>query len=185
METVAVITAVLYLLLAIRQNTWCWVFGGISTAILTWLSFNAGLYMQSALNATYFGLSIYGWFSWRAGGSDDGQLQVTRWPLSVHAIAIPAIILVAVINGYLLSANTDADAAYLDATIAWAAIWTTFMAARKVLENWWYWLVIDIASAWIFWAQELPLVALLYLFYIAMIPFGIKNWTRSWREAQA
>jgi len=185
MESIAVITAILYLLLAIRQNSWCWVFGGISTAILTYLSVNAQLYMQSALNATYFALSIYGWFSWRSGGADETPLAVARWPLRVHAVAVPAIVIVAAVNGFLLAAYTDADFAYLDAVIAWAAIWTTFMAARKVLENWWYWLVIDIASAWIFWAQDLPLVALLYVFYIAMIPFGLVNWARSWREAQA
>ena len=102
LEIIAVVTAVLYLLLAIRQNIWCWVFGGISTAILTWLSLNAELYMQSALNATYFALSIYGWFSWRAGGADEGPLKVTRWPIRIHAIALPAIIVIAALNGYLL-----------------------------------------------------------------------------------
>ncbi|NIV17280.1 MAG: nicotinamide riboside transporter PnuC [Woeseiaceae bacterium] len=184
METVAVITAVLYLLLAIRQNIWCWLFGGISTAILTYLSLNAQLYMQSALNAVYFGLSIYGWFSWR-GGADEGPLEVTRWPLKTHALAVPLVLVFAAVNGYALGTFTDAEFAYVDAAIAWAAIWTTFLAARKVLESWWYWLVIDIASAYIFWAQELPLIALLYVFYIAMIPFGLLNWTRSWKEARA
>ena len=185
LEIISVITAVLYLLLAIRQNIWCWVFGGISTAILVYLSFNAQLYMQSVLNAVYFALSVYGWFSWRAGGADHGPLVVTRWPWKTHALAIPVIIIAGAINGYLLRSNVDAELAYMDAAIAWAAIWTTFLAARKVLESWWYWLVIDIASAYIYWAQELPLIALLFLLYIAMIPVGIINWTRSWREAQA
>ena len=57
--------------------------------------------------------------------------------------------------------------------------------ARKVLENWWYWLAIDTVLVFIYWSRDLQLTALLFVVYLIMIPFGLISWTRSWRQAQA
>jgi nicotinamide mononucleotide transporter len=51
-----------------------------------------------------------------------------------------------------------------------------------VLENWWYWLAIDVASVFIYWSRDLELTSLLFVLYVVMIPFGIVSWTRSYRE---
>jgi len=64
----------------------------------------------------------------------------------------------------------------------WFAIWATFLVARKVLENWWYWLLIDLASIFIYWTRDLQLTALLFVIYVIMIPFGLISWRNSMRE---
>ncbi len=183
-ELVAVVAAIAYLLLAIRENIWCWLFAGISTAIYVWLFFAARLYMESVLNAFYFAMAIYGWHVWYSGRTNSHELSVSRWPASVHAGAILGVIAISVVNGYLLSRFTDAAFPYVDSLTTWGAIWATFLVARKVLENWWYWLVIDIASVFIYWSRDLELTSLLFVVYVIMIPFGLVGWTRSWREQQ-
>jgi nicotinamide mononucleotide transporter len=185
MQAVAVIAAVLYLLLAIRQNIWCWFFAGISTAIYVALFVHARLYMESALNVFYFAMAVYGWHVWYSGRSDDQELPISVWSLRVHAAAIGAITVASLASGYLLDEHTDAAFPYIDSLTTWAAIWATFLVARKVLENWWYWLVIDIASIFIYWVRDLQLTSLLFVVYVILIPFGLISWTRSWREAQA
>jgi nicotinamide mononucleotide transporter len=185
LEGVAVVMAVFYLLLAIRQNIWCWLCAGISTAIYVYLFLNARLYMESLLNAFYFAMAIYGWSVWYRGRAEDHELAVSIWPTTVHGIAISAIVLASVISGYLLSRYTEAAFPYIDSMTTWAAVWATFLVARKVLENWWYWLVIDTASILIYWSRDLQLTSLLFVIYIVMIPFGLISWKRSWREAQA
>ncbi len=85
-------------------------------------------------------------------------------------------------TGYVLSVNTDAAFPYIDSLTTWSAIWATFLVARKVLENWWYWLVIDSASVLIYWSRELQLTAALFALYVLMIPFGLYSWTRSFRQ---
>ena len=184
LEIVAVVAAVLYLLLAIRENIWCWLFAGISTAIYVYLFINARLYMESALNVFYFGMAIYGWSVWYFGRTPEHELPVSVWPLPVHSYAITAVIALSLISGYLLSRYTDAAFPYIDSLTTWAAIWATFLVARKVLENWWYWLIIDAASVVIYWMRDLQLTSLLFVAYVIMIPFGLISWTRSWREAQ-
>jgi len=184
LEAGAVLFAVLYLVLAIRQNIWCWLCAGISTAIYVYLFINARLYMESVLNVFYFVMAVYGWSVWYYGRTQDHELPVSVWSAVVHAYAIAAIISASLISGYLLSEYTDAAFPYIDSMTTWAAVWATFLVARKVLENWWYWLVIDIASIFIYWSRDLQLTSVLFAIYVIMIPFGLISWTRSWREAQ-
>ena len=183
LEVVAVVMALLYLFLAIRQNIWCWFGAGISTAIYVYLFLDAKLYMQSALNGFYFAMAIYGWVVWRSGQTEETQLPVVSWPLMTHVYAILLIAAVGLFNGYVLDTQTDSQHAYVDAIVAWGAIWATFLVARKVLENWWYWLVIDIASIFIYWSRDLQLTSVLFAVYVLMIPFGLVSWARSRREA--
>jgi nicotinamide mononucleotide transporter len=178
-EVVAVVTAVLYLLFAIRQQIICWLFAAISTAIYIWLFLTAKLYMESVLNVFYLVMAGYGWAIWSSGKINGHDRPVVVWPFSTHAVAIVAIVVVSAVNGYLLSAHTDAAFPYIDSLTTWSAIWATFLVARKVLENWWYWLVIDIASVLIYWSRDLQLTSILFGIYVIMIPIGLISWTKS------
>ncbi len=183
LEIVAVAGAIGYLLLAIRQNIWCWACAALSTAIYVYLFAGSRLYMEAVLNVFYFGMAIYGWYEWRYGGPDASGLTVTTWPARRHLVAITAIVVLAAVNGYLLARHTNAAFPYVDAATTWAAFWTTFLVARKVLENWWYWLVIDAVSALVFWLRGLELTSLLFVVYVLMIPFGYVSWRRSLKAA--
>ncbi len=179
LEFFAVVTAIGYLVLAIRQNIWCWFFAGISTAVSVYLFFDARLYMESVLNLFYFAMAIYGWAVWYRGTGDHEDLPVAVWPIQRHAAAIGAIAVLAMANGWILDTWTDAAFPYVDSATTWGAIWATFLVARKVFENWYYWLVIDAASVAIYWTRDLEFRALLFVIYLIMIPFGIVAWRRS------
>ena len=185
LEVVAVLTAIGYLVLAIRQNIWCWLCAGISTAIYVYLFFDARLYMESVLNLFYFGMAIYGWSVWYRGAGDHDELPVSVWPVDRHVIAIVAIAVLAAVNGWALDTWTNAAFPYIDSATTWGAIWATFLVARKVFENWYYWLVIDAASVAIYWSRDLEFTALLFVIYLAMIPLGIVAWRRSLVEQAA
>ena len=183
-EVVAVIFAVLYLVLAIRQNILCWICAGVSTAIFVYVYFAAKLYMESMLNIFYFAMAIYGWISWRAGQPGTDGLPVSVWPWRIHIIALLSIVAISAVSGLILRTYTDAAFPYIDSATTFAAIWATFLVARKVLENWWYWLLIDAVSIFIYWSRGLELTAVLFVLYIALIPIGLFSWTRNYRRQQ-
>ena len=184
-EIVAVFFAVAYLLLAIRQNIWCWFCAGISTAIFVQVYATANLYMESVLNVFYFAMAIYGWISWRAGSSGEVGLAISVWSRRVHLVAVVAILMMSAMSGYLLATYTSAAFPYVDSATTFAAIWATFLVARKVLENWWYWLVIDVISVFIYWSRGLELTAVLFVVYVVLIPAGLLSWTRNYRKQAA
>ena len=178
-ETVAVIFAVAYLLLAIRQNIWCWLCAAISTAIYIVLFLGAKLYMESVLNGFYFLMAIYGWYKWTSGAAEPAGYPVVVWAPRLHVMVIALIMSLSAITGFALSQWTDAAFPYIDSLTTFSAIWATFLVARKVLENWWYWLVIDLASIFIYWSRDLQLTALLFVIYVALIPVGYLSWRAS------
>ncbi len=184
-ETVAVVLAMLYVVLAIRQNIWCWLCAGISTAIFVYLFYDVRLYMEAVLNIFYFAMAIYGWYTWYYGRGIEHELPVASWSRRIHLLAIATVVALSLLSGYLLDTRTQAAFPYVDSFTSWAAVWATYLVARKVLENWWYWLVIDATMIYVFWAKNLELTAVLYLVYLVMIPIGLVSWTRSWREANA
>lgn len=185
LEALAVVMAVLYLVLAIRQNIWCWFCAGVSTAIYVWILYDVALYMEAALNGFYFAMAVYGWSQWRQGAHQIESLRVSVWPLRVHGAAILAIFSISLLTGYLLETRSDAAFPYVDSLTTWGAVWATFLVARKVLENWWYWLVIDATMVYVFWVKNLELTALLFVLYLVLIPIGLISWTRSYRESRA
>lgn len=182
-ELAAVLLAIGYLLLAIRQNIWCWFCAAISTAIYVVLFAQANLYMESLLNVFYFGMAIYGWRVWTHGRAGQRELPVARWSLNTHVIALTVIVVLSLATGFLLERRTDAAFPYVDSLTTYAAIWATYLVVRKVLENWWYWLVIDLMSIVIYWSRDLELTAFLFVVYVILIPFGLAAWTRSFRNA--
>lgn len=182
LELSAVLLAIAYLILAIRQNIWCWFCAGISTAMYVYLFVDAKLYMESLLNVFYFGMALYGWHVWYSGRAGDAGLPVSVWSPSVHAGALFAIAVISLASGYLLERYTDAAFPYIDSMTTWSAIWATFLVARKVLENWWYWLVIDSVSVFIYWDRDLQLTSLLFVIYVILVPIGLLSWTKSYKQ---
>ncbi|MBT8096671.1 MAG: nicotinamide mononucleotide transporter [Woeseia sp.] len=184
-ESLAVVLAIAYLLLAIRQSVWCWPCAAISTTCYVYLFFDARLYMESVLNVFYLGMAFYGWYSWQFPQGSRDQLPVQKYPARIHGFAMVTIIILAAITGYVLASYSQAAYPYVDSLTTWGAIWTTFLVARKVLENWWYWLAIDAVSVLIYWDRGLQLTSVLFIVYLLMIPFGLASWTKSYRSQAA
>ena len=181
-EVAAVVLAVAYLLLAIRQNLACWPAAIASAAIYIVLMYRAGLYMESALQLFYVAMAIYGWVHWTSGGSPNKSLPVTSWPLAFNLPPLLAIVVLSGASGYLLENFTAAAFPYVDSFTTWAAIVTTWMVARKVLQNWHYWFVIDSVSVYLYTQRGLYLTALLFMVYLLLIVVGYRAWRRSLQE---
>ncbi|MEM1173682.1 MAG: nicotinamide riboside transporter PnuC [Pseudomonadota bacterium] len=181
-EWVAVVAAILYLLLAIRENIACWFFAAISSGTYVVLFIDAKLYMESLLNAYYLLMAAYGFWVWTHGRDATDKRRVVRWSLNIHIIAVVVILGLSAISGYALSSWTDAALPFFDSLTTFGAFWATLLVARKVFENWYYWLIIDLGSIGLYLSRDLYLTSILFLVYLAMIPFGIAAWKRSMEQ---
>lgn len=175
-EGAAAVLAIAYLLLATRENLLCWYCALVSTAIYTVLFWDVNLLMDSALNVYYMGMAVYGWQQWRFGGAEHDGVAIRMLSINVHASIFLSIIVLTVISGFLLSENTHAAWPYVDSFTTWSSVITTVMVARKVLENWLYWLVIDAISIPLYIERELYLTAFLFMLYLVIVVIGYLNW---------
>lgn len=178
-EAAAALLGLAYLLLAVRRDIWCWLCAFVSTSIYLVLVARAGLYMQALLNVFYLIMAVYGYWQWRTGKDEQGEVRIARWSWAAHAFAIGAVLAATVLNGWLLQSNTQAVDPYLDSFVTWGSVLTTFMVARRVIENWLYWIVVDSAGALLYFNQHLLVTAMLFLLYVFIVIRGYFVWRAS------
>ena len=175
-EWFAVALALAYLGFAIRMSRLCWWFAVASAGLYTALMYDAGLYMESALQVFYMVLAIYGWYQWQTSAAGRPVRRVADWPLVFHLPGCAAIAVLAVLSGAVLERFTDAAFPYADSFTTWGALLATWMTARKVLQSWHYWFFIDAVSVYLYWQRELFLTAVLFMLYLVLIVVGYRAW---------
>ncbi len=189
LEAGAVVFGLLYLVLAVRQSIWCWPAALVSVLLSLVLFYESRLYSESALQIFYAVMAFYGWYEWRYGGRARGratdELPVSTWPVRRHVLALASIVGSTAVIGWLLSTKTNAAFPYLDSFTSIGAIVTTYMVARKLLENWVYWLVIDGLGVYVYTARGLYLYAGLFIVYLVLVVVGFFRWHRDWRAQPA
>ena len=176
LEWVAVITAIGYVWLAARQSIWCWPCALVSTGIYTWLFWEVSLPFHTFLNAYYLLMAVYGWKKWK--GTDDNELDVVSWPLVKHTKWISLVFVLAWGVSALAATQLDPTYLYLDAFITVFSLFTTVLVAHKVLENWLYWIVINLFASYLYFAKGLLPTGCLFLLYTGFAIYGYVSWRK-------
>ncbi len=176
--------SILYLFLAIKQNIWCWVAGFFSTFIYTILFFDALLLMDSFLNLYYLLMSIYGWYSWKYTNKliEKEKLEISKLSLKTNLSSILILTCLSIILGYIMDNYTQAQYAYLDTFTTIFAIFSTFLLAKKILENWLYWIVIDTVSIYIYINKGFYLTTILFIIYTILAFIAYINWKKEYER---
>lgn len=184
---IGTVTAVIYVILALKENIWCWSFGIVSSALWVSVYFNERLWYESILSVFYVVLGIYGWLSWaREKGSPTTpaktpELKISKITGRVLLNCVMIAVAAGIVLGYVADALTKNDFAYTDALLSSFSVVATWMTARKYLENWLFWIVIDACSAvlYIFKGPSMYLAALLFIFYTFMALGGYFAWKKN------
>lgn len=181
-EWLAVVFALGYLLLAVKESLWCWPAAFISTAIYSALFFDVNLYMESILNIYYLIMAVYGWYQWSYKTQGETLKPVIQWSLKTHVIIIVVTSLLIFLSGKMLEQYTDQDFAYIDSFTTWFAVITTYMVTQKVLENWLYWIVIDLVSIYLYLNKGFALTSVLFMSYVLIAIYGWFQWKKHFQE---
>ena len=180
-EIVAALLAIAYLLLAMRQDSRCWIAWILSSLMYLFVMYSAGLYMEAGLQIFYLLMGFYGLYQWQYKLANNEALKIKVWPITTHMMCLTALFLLVITSGYILSNNTDAASPYIDAFTTWGAIIASYMVAKKILENWIYWFVVDFVSVFLFVSRELYPTALLFCLYLVLVIIGYRSWKNEWQ----
>ena len=172
-ESAAVLFSILYVILAARQNIWCWFFATISALLYSYIFFKTQLFSQTGLQIFYFFMAAYGYYNWR---KSDGKLATTQWSVSKHLLVILLGAIFTFLIGFYFKTYTQAKMPIVDSFITVFAVFATYMVAKKIVENWLYWIVIDSVSVYLYFTRDLHLTSLLFLAYTLIAIFGYFSW---------
>ena len=176
-EWLAVASSLLYVILITYKVLAAWIFAALSSVLYIYLCYSNRLYLESILQVFYFGMAIYGWFMWT---SDDDTKDVTviQWPLKYHLYNILISGALMLLFGYIFDQYSNQANPYLDAFTTIFSLMATFMVAKKVLENWIYWIIIDAFSVYLFASRGLYMTSVLFILYTLIAMFGYFSWKK-------
>lgn len=179
LELVAFVLAIAMVILNIRVNPLGWPLAITSSLLYFALFWSHRLYGDASLQIFFAIVCLWGWWQWLRGTDAAGGALRVRWlaprgrwvVLAVFAVAWPA-------TGLFLRSYTDTDVPWWDAFPTAASVIGQWLLARKYVENWAVWVVVNIVSVSLFAYKGLLLTVLLYAVFIAMSVLGWRAWAR-------
>jgi nicotinamide mononucleotide transporter len=184
-EIAAALMGVAYILLAAKESQWCWLFAFFSTLVYTMLFWEGQLPMQALLNFYYIGMAIYGFWAWHKHGAKTDTLQISRWPWLWHVGFIAVGVVVSALASAYLQKNGQSQSPMLDAYTTVFSVMNTWLIARKVLENWLYWAVIDGAATLLYVQTGYYATAALFVLNTILAIVGFISWVKLYRQQKA
>jgi nicotinamide mononucleotide transporter len=179
LEIAGVLTGIVAIWLTTRERVWCWPVGIVSVLLFVGVFYRARLYGAMGLQVAYVGLAAYGWYAWTTGGHDHSPLRVSRTPLGTAAIAGAAGLVATAALAIWLRQQTDESMPLTDAATTAFSLVAQWMQTRKLIENWWVWLAVDVVYVGMNLSQGLFWTAGLYAVYCGLAVAGLIEWRRS------
>lgn len=175
-ELLAVIFSIVYVVLAAYQIIWCWLAAIISVSLYIWLCYSATLYSETGLQVFYLIMAFYGWNQWLKKNKNEEKPKIRTLEQCEYILFFAIGILFSLPLYFLTKKFTDAAMPLSDSIVTGFSIVTTYMTAKKILENWLWWVAIDSLAAYIYFSRNLHLTSVLYVIYIIIALAGFVKW---------
>ncbi len=181
-EVAGAVLSLMYLYLSIREKSALWLFGFISSALYIVVFFRSKLYADMTLNFYYLGVSIYGWINWqrKSGKSGSQTLHISRISGKQQTAQYLLGTSVAFMTYYLvLRYLTDSTIPVADSVVGALSVVATWMLAKKKIENWLVWIIVDMFAAGLYFYKGLYPTTILFVVYSVMAVVGFYQWKKS------
>lgn len=164
--------------LTTRKMSIGWMLGTLGSVLYAMLFFRNKLYAESVLQLVYAILGIRGWLLWK---NDDAAAAAPVKNINFRSLLLGlfGITLLTMVIGWMLSNYSDSDMPWLDAMLAASGLLVTVWMMQRYLENWLFWIGIDIVSAVLYFSRSMPVAALVYLIFTAMAIYGYVHWKKA------
>lgn len=190
-EILGTIVGIIYLWLEYKASIYLWIAGIIMPAIYLYIYYEAGLYADFGINVYYLLIAIYGWLAWKYNFSLFGKKEnapqerpITHTPTKMWGKLLLLSTILWLSITIILDKFTDSNVAPYDAFTTAISIIGMYMLARKYVEQWWVWIVVDIASSGLYIYKELYFTAALYAVYAIIAIFGYRKWINIMQEKE-
>jgi len=185
-EIIGTLSGFIFLYLEIKQNKWLWPVGLFSALMYIYVFFMAKFYADMGLQFYYVFISIYGWFHWsRSKGQNAKELPVVNLGKGLFFKLLLASLFIYIAISFILLNYTDSPIPYWDSFTTALSIIATWMLAKKILEQWLVWVIVDAVSMGLYLYKELYPTAILFAFYTVLAFYGYTQWKKDLAKSKA
>jgi nicotinamide mononucleotide transporter len=179
LEIVAVVIGVINILLIIRRSVWNFPFGIVMVALYSVIFTQAKLYSDAGLQIFFLAANAYGWWAWARNKQDAGEVEVLRLSARESMIWAAGCVTAIAAWGSFMAHYTDASYPYWDASVAMLSIAGQILMAKRAIENWHYWIVVNVISIPLYLVKDLNLTAGLYGMFLILAIMGLREWMKA------
>ena len=126
-------------------------------------------------------MGVWGWLRWHRQLEKNNN-PIIRWDIARHLRILLVGSAVALGLGVSVQFFSDAERPLFDAFTTTFSFIATYMEITKVLEAWGYWLILNLASIWLYQDRNLDIYAVLIGIYSIMSVWGFVTWQRAYRQ---
>lgn len=187
-ELLAMALGMVSIVLQIRQNLWLWPVNIVMVSLYIFVFLEAGLYADMSLQVYYLIMSIYGWIYWLLGKKGRKshhnikkhrrRVPVTHTRTRQWYLIAAATVMFYLIIWYILENYTNSDVPRLDAFTTALSFTATWMLARKLIEHWLIWIVVNVVSIGLYIYKELYPTTILFVVLAVLAVKGYNEWKK-------
>ncbi len=183
-ELIGTLFGLVSVYLATKANILTWGTGIINVIFLFILFFQVQLYADMFLQVYFFIVTLYGWYNWKKKPKKNSISSIS---LNAKFLLLFTIILSTFIAGYLISNihlylpqyfKIEASYPYVDSLVMVLSVCATVLLAKKKIETWYLWIVVDLVCVFLFFIKGIVFLGLEYLIFLGMATYGLINWKR-------
>ena len=177
-----------YIILEYRASIWMWAVGFVMQALGIVLYYQKGLYADCGMEFYYIAMTIYGFIIWKYGrrnqqsspqrGEVGSGHPITHMPLRIAAIWVGVTAVIWATIYYLLVTYTNSRVPLADSFTTALSIAGIWALARKYLEQWFIWIVVDVVTCGLYFYKDIPFKASLYGLYVVIAVAGYFKWRK-------
>jgi nicotinamide mononucleotide transporter len=181
LELVAAGLGVVNVALVVRRSVWNYPFALVMVTLYFFVFFGARLYSDALLQIFFFAVNVYGWRNWVQAKAAAGEVPVGLLANRARLIWIAGTVVASIVWGLGMARYTNAAAPIIDAFIAGTSIAAQILMARRRIENWVLWILVDAVAIWLYWSRDLPWTSALYALFLVLSIIGLIDWHRALR----
>ncbi len=173
-----------YILLEYKASVWMWVVGFMMQSLGIVLYYQKGLYADCGMEFYYLAMTVYGFVAWMRHKQKVNNLPIRHMPRRIAFLWLSFAAFIWSILYYLLSHYTNSTVPLADAFTTALSLVGIWALARKYLEQWFVWIVVDVVTCILYFYKDIPFKASLYALYVIIAVFGYLKWKRMMTENQ-
>jgi nicotinamide mononucleotide transporter len=178
-EFLASLFGVANILLIVRRSVWNFPAALVMVTLTGIVLWDAKLYSDAGLQLFFFVVNILGWVLWSRNQGEEGEIIVDRLG-TLGRIGWIAAAMCAVYGwGLFMALNTDATYPWWDASVAMLSVAAQILMTRRYIDNWHWWIVVNLVSIGLYWQKELYWFTGLYVIFLGMAVWGLIEWRRA------
>lgn len=177
-ELTGLVLGLVYLYYEYMASRKVWIFAMILPCVSMYVYYKRGVYADFGINIYYLITAIYGAIVWSGGKNGKAERKISHASLTTRLFCGVAAVAFWCGIYFVLSRFTNSNVPIPDAFTTALSMVGCWMLARKYIEQWIVWIIVDSVSVGLFLYKEIYPYALLYLIYTIVACFGYRKWSR-------